>query len=255
MQEVEGMALELPTLAAFVRRLRIRRGWTQRQLAIEAHLGLGTIRKIEQDAPVSIGDRALTALAQALCDNTHERVHLRALAGKSDAPTGLGVTAAGLVGRVLAAFEPSPAAWLYNWRVDQANDTYRRLFPGLAEAENLPLWVFRDPRARLVLRDWHREADAVAGMLRHTATDPHVRTATAGVIKSVETVHEFRRAWESEVVYIHRPCARRRIWVPRSEQLIHLEETLIPVTAGGLLTLGVVREQAARSGRGYQEIA
>lgn len=229
-----GTEFEAPTLAAYVRRLRLRRGWTQRQLAQHAYLGLGTVQKLEQGDKVNVGDRALTGLADAVCDDEHEQAHLRALAGR---PGTLGDAASAQDMTILLDRLTSiPAAWLVNWRVAASNERYRELLPGLAEAKTQPHWMFGDPRAKLVLPGWQFEATVIVGLLRH-----HYGAA-AGHEGSAEIVHdlaassgEFRRIWDSGVVYTCKPDGDRRVWSPGAGTMTVLRESLIPAASGWLV--------------------
>ncbi|MGV9663661.1 MmyB family transcriptional regulator [Nocardia niigatensis] len=231
----DGVEVEMPTLAAFVKRLRLRRGWTQRQLAQHAHIGLGTVQKLEQGDRVSVGDRALSVLGDAMCDDEHERAHLRALAGRPDATLDEAASAED-VAMLLDRLTSLPAAWVVNWGVAAANDGYRRLLPGLVEAKTMPHWLFGDPRAKLVLPTWQHEATVVTGMLRHHYAAVPEFGCTAELVRELAASHgEFRRLWDSGVVYVRRPEGDRRIWSPDTATMTVLRESLIPAASGWLV--------------------
>ncbi|MFE3057777.1 helix-turn-helix transcriptional regulator [Nocardia sp. NPDC059239] len=234
MQLGDETEVEMPTLAAFVKQLRLRRGWTQREFAQHAHLGLGTVQKLEQGDKVSVGDRALSALADAVCDDEHEREHLRALGGRPGFTLGEAASAQD-VATLLDQLTSIPAAWVVNWGVAAANDRYRRLMPGLAEARSMPHWLFGDPRAKLVLPGWQFEATVVVGLLRHYSAVAPEAGITAEIIRELLASHgDFRRLWASGAVYVRRPESTRRIWSPATGTMTVVRESVIPAASGWL---------------------
>ncbi|MEV0464167.1 helix-turn-helix transcriptional regulator [Nocardia tengchongensis] len=232
--------VEMPTLAAFVKRLRLRRAWTQREFAQHAHLGIGTVQKLEQGDKVSVGDRALSALADAVCDNEHEREHLRALGGRPGFALG-GAASAADMSALLDQLTSIPAAWVVDWGVVAANDRYRRLMPGIAEAPSIAHWLFGDPRSRMTLPDWQTEAAYMVGILRHYyvaapsvgATDD--TAVTARIVRELAARHpDFRRFWATGDVYVRRPESDRRVWTPADATMTVWRESLIPAASGWL---------------------
>ncbi|MVU79008.1 helix-turn-helix domain-containing protein [Nocardia sp. ET3-3] len=233
MQFDDGVDVEIPTMAAFVKRLRLRRKWTQRQLSEHAHIGLGTVQKLEQGDKVSVGDRALTALGDAMCFDEHEHAHLRALAGRPDFSLGEAASAADMV--TLLDRLTIPAAWMGGWDFGAANDPFRALFPGMVEAKSMPHWMFGDPRAKLVLPDWHFDALVIAGVLRHyCAVEPGGPTGDI-VRELAATSGEFRRMWASGAVYVRRPDVERRVWSPSTGTMRVVRESRIPAASGWLI--------------------
>lgn len=217
-------ALELPVLGQFVQERRELKGWTQRQLANAIPTGTGYISKIEQGGREAPSDAVLDKLSEALDLDEHATMHLYALAGRQR-PASAAMTDAEIAG-LLAAYDPHPAACLLGWRVTQANSAFRRMWPGLAEADNLPTWLFRDARAKLVTPDWEDEARMIVGLMRHCSALPGQRETMAGVVAGLSDVLQFYRLWRAGVVYAWRPTPDRRVWDPVSES-----ETTVRVLA------------------------
>ncbi|MFE3188769.1 helix-turn-helix transcriptional regulator [Nocardia sp. NPDC059240] len=235
MQVGDAAEVEIPTLAAFLKQLRLRRGWTQRVLAQQVYLGIGTVQKLEQGDKVGVGDRALTVLADAICDDEHERAHLRALAGRPDLTLGEAATAADIE-RLLDQLAAIPAAWLVDWRIVVANATYRRLWTGLPEAESIAHWMFTDPRAQHVLPEWRYEAEVVVGLLRHYWAAEGGDGVTGAMVRELATASaEFREFWDSGVVYVRRPEGPRYVRSGDTGAVIPIRESLIPAAAGWLV--------------------
>ncbi|MRH89205.1 helix-turn-helix domain-containing protein [Nocardia sp. SYP-A9097] len=225
-----------PTLAAFVKHLRRDRGLTQVQLSLEVHKGRRYIEKLEQGTD-DVSDDVLHDLTNALRLNDHERAHLKALAGRPS--RGLNeVAAVDDIAILIERLAPMPAAWLVDWRIEALNDGYRELMPGLAEARSLPHWLFNDARSHLVLPDWQLEAAVVTGLMRHLLAVAGGRGSTGDVVRELLVVPEFRRLWESGVVYTRRPYENRRVWMPRTGTMRVIRESLIPVSTVGLLIIG-----------------
>lgn len=234
MQVGTEIDVEMPTLAAYVKRLRVRRGWTQRELAQRAYLGVGTVQKLEQGDKVNVGDRALTGLADAVCDDEHEQAHLRALAGRPDV-LGDAASAEDMT-TLLDRLTSIPAAWLMNWRVAASNERYREMLPGLAEAKTQPHWMFGDPRAKMVLPGWQFEATVIVGLLRHHHGAAPGHEGSAGIVRELAAQSgEFRRIWDSGVVFVRKPDGDRRIWSPRTGTMTVVRESLIPAASGWLV--------------------
>ncbi|AYF77144.1 XRE family transcriptional regulator [Nocardia yunnanensis] len=226
----------MPSLGAFARELRDRRGWTQPKAADRAKVGVSTLRKLEQNSGAEFREDTLENLANVLCATGDERAHWWALAGR----TGRALPGSGPedVALLVAALDSAPAAWVRDWRVRIANDAHRRLFPGLADAESLPRWMFGDPRAKLVLPEWWDEARMLVGMMRHLAVSGRGHGHTVDVIRAMSDYPDFRRIWDTGVVHIARPGRLRRIWSPATESETTLREALYPTSESGVIIVG-----------------
>ncbi|WP_196812190.1 helix-turn-helix domain-containing protein [Nocardia sp. CNY236] len=220
----------------YVKRLRSRRGWTQRRMAQIACVGLSTVQRIEQGADADYQENIVENLANILCDNDHERAYMSALAGNPTAALA-DVAAVGDIASLLEYVSPVPAAYLVNWKIAAANEQYRELMPGLSVADSLPHWMFLDGRSKLVMPDWQKLAADTVGSLRYSLVTADGHGAAADIVGDLIPRPEFRRIWESWIVHAQRPAsATRRIWSPSMEQMVTLREALIP-TASGLLVV------------------
>lgn len=230
--------IRMPTLGAYTKQLRDRHNWTQPQLADKAQIGLSTLRKLEQDVQVDFRGHTLDNLANTLCVSDDEREHWWALTGRKMRTFGA-PTIAEDVNLLVTQLDPTPAAWIANWRVDLANDAYTRLLPGLVGAESLPQWMFTSPKAKLVLPDWWAEARTLVGLMRHIAVVDGGHGRTMEVIDAVSTVPDFRRLWDSGVVAVAgRPAGLRRIWSPATESTVTVREAIYPTGETGVLVIG-----------------
>ncbi|MVU79674.1 helix-turn-helix domain-containing protein [Nocardia sp. ET3-3] len=227
----------MPTLGAYARQLRDRQGWTQPKAADEAKVGVSTLRKIEQNSAADFREDTLESLANVLCATGEERAHWWALAGRPGRSFAGG--SPDDVAMLVSALDPTPAAWIQDWRVRIANDAHRRLMPGLMAAESLPQWMFGDPRAKLVLPDWRDEATFLVGVMRHRAVLERGQGHTVEMIQALSDHPEFRRIWNTGVVHVAGRSARvRRIWSPATESRITLREAFYPTSDSGVIVVG-----------------
>ncbi|QIS23593.1 helix-turn-helix transcriptional regulator [Nocardia terpenica] len=242
-----GDKLTLPSLAEFVTRLRKERKWLQKDIAKYSNNGIGTIRNIEQGQLQSLSSEVLDGLIRAFerTDATvalppgvgplsaEEKAHLRTLAGHAPDHNTHPISDQAAMA-LLTALGNHPAAYLAEWAVPKteagepmANDAFRRLWPGWAEASTLLEWWFANPEARLRTPDWETEARILVGMFRRDAAAPENREYAARILADMEVYPDFRRLWNTGHVCLHRPHPRRRVWVPDEERELAVAEALL----------------------------
>ncbi|WP_433681304.1 helix-turn-helix domain-containing protein [Nocardia sp. CA-119907] len=210
--------LRVPTLAEFVRARRLRPtaanpgGLSRQQLAEAIHSSVGYLAKIEQGGAFNPSPSVLDALAQVFGLDPDERVHLYHLAQQRF--TDAGPPQPGpAVRRTLDALTPHLAAALDDgWHVIDCNAAFDAAFPGLQPNGNVLRWMFTDPRARLVIEEWEREADLMVGRFRGYAGRAGERADVQLLLRELGTQPDFHRLWNTGRVYIGRrdPTIRLR---------------------------------------------
>ncbi|GAB0106957.1 helix-turn-helix transcriptional regulator [Nocardia sp. JMUB6875] len=208
--------LRAPTLAEFVRERRGRAtagnpaGLTRKQLAEATHASLGYIAKIEQGEALNPGPAILDSLAAVLELDVAERIHLYHLAQQRPVtcqPRALrrDDPAAGTVRTLLDALLPHLAAALDNgWNIVASNAAFDEALPGLARNGHVLHWMFTDPRARIVVEEWEREARLMAGRFRAYAAEALDREGIDRVLRELGEQADFRRLWTEGHVRIGR---------------------------------------------------
>ncbi|MFX0574008.1 helix-turn-helix transcriptional regulator [Nocardia nepalensis] len=210
--------LQVPTLAEFVRMRRQRPtaahpgGLSRQQLAEAIHSSVGYLAKIEQGGAFNPSPSILDALADVFGLDPDERIHLYHLAQQrfTDSrpqPSGAPVR------RTLDALTPHLAAALDDgWHVIDCNAAFDEAFPGLHPNGNVLRWMFTDPRARLVIEEWEREADLMVGRFRAYAARAGARADVQLLLRELGTHPDFHRLWNTGRVYIGRrdPTIRLR---------------------------------------------
>ncbi|GAA5058423.1 helix-turn-helix transcriptional regulator [Nocardia callitridis] len=211
--------LLVPTLADFVRARRSRLGLNRQTLAAAADLSMGYVTKIEQGAGVSPTPSVLNSLTGLFALTADERTHLYRLAGREselDDPTGAdaGLDAAS-ARRTVEALSPNPAALFGSgWDFVEGNQAFDDTFPGLRGAGNVLVWMFTNPRARLVHEEWEREAALAVGRYRHYAAADVDPEAVGALLEELGAHPDFRRLWTSGVVSTARPDPLMRLREP-----------------------------------------
>ena len=188
-------------------------GLRREEVAQLANVGLTWYTWLEQGRQARPSASVLTAIADALRLDAHEREHLFALArGPEDqprggeentgalAPAGLGLDA------IVRGFEPAPVyAISARFDVLAHNRPARLLFgdlgPGPAGLANLLHLGFTDPRWRTLIADWEQEAARHVAMYRAAMTihldDP---AWTALPARLAQLSPDFARFWASSDV-------------------------------------------------------
>lgn len=208
--------LRAPTLAEFVRERRGRAttanpaGLTRKQLAEATHASLGYIAKIEQGEALNPGPAILDSLATVLELHTAERIHLYHLAQQrpvapNPRPLRRGDAAAVGVHTMLEALLPHLAAALDDgWHIVDCNAAFDEALPGLSRNGHVLRWMFTDPRARIVVEEWEREASLMVGRFRAYAAGAPEHGDIDGILRDLGEQPDFRRLWTAGHVRIGR---------------------------------------------------
>lgn len=182
-------------------------GLRREEVAQLANVGLTWYTWLEQGRQARPSASVLTAIADALRLDAHEREHLFALARDPEdqasghtgapAPDGPGLDA------LVQGFEPAPA-YAISARFDVlahnrlARLLYGDLGPGPAGPANLLHLGFTDPRWRTLVADWEQEAARHVAMYRAAMTlhldDP---AWTALPTRLAQLSPDFARFWAS----------------------------------------------------------
>ncbi|WP_237538107.1 MULTISPECIES: helix-turn-helix transcriptional regulator [unclassified Streptomyces] len=158
-------------------------GLRREELALLAGISATWYTYLEQGREIRASEQVLTALAEALRLDRHERAHLLQLAGHATAdepeerePLTPEAAAVPLL------LQPNPAYIIGgNYDVLSHNRAAEALFPRLIDNDtkqpaNFVRWVFLEPAARDVVVDWEPEARALLARLRTQSgrhpTDP-----------------------------------------------------------------------------------
>ncbi|WP_433196310.1 helix-turn-helix transcriptional regulator [Nocardia sp. CA-107356] len=245
--------LRVPTLAEFVRTRRQHptaahpTGLSRQQLAEAIHSSVGYLAKIEQGGAFNPSPSVLDALADVFGLDEDERMHLYHLAqqrfsGRGPQPPGPAVS------KTLDALAPHLAAALDDgWRVIECNAAFDEAFPGLHPNGNVLRWMFTDPRARLVIEEWEREADLMVGRFRGHAGRAGARADVQLLLRELGAQPDFHRLWNTGRVYIGRrdPTIRLRNRKTGKPFEIHVQRfrTTLP-EATRQLFVGLVADDA-----------
>ncbi|MFE9321314.1 helix-turn-helix transcriptional regulator [Nocardia sp. NPDC052278] len=246
--------LQVPTLAEFVRMRRQRPtaahpgGLSRQQLAEAIHSSVGYLAKIEQGGAFNPSPSILDALAEVFALDPDERIHLYHLAQQR--LTDRGSQHSGPpIRETLDALTPHLAAALDDgWRVLECNAAFDAAFPGLHPNGNVLRWMFTDPRARLVIEEWEREADLMVGRFRGYAGRAGDRADVKLLLRELGAHPDFHRLWNTGRVYVGRrdPTIRLRNRKTGKPFEVHVQRfrTTLP-EATRQLFVGLVEDLAA----------
>ncbi|MGY5126779.1 helix-turn-helix transcriptional regulator [Streptomyces nigrescens] len=151
-------------------------GLCREELALLAGISATWYTYLEQGREIRASEQVLTALAEALRLDRHERAHLRQLAGHAPADEpGERDPLTPEAAAVPLLLQPNPAYIIGgNYDVLSHNPAAAALFPRLTDNEtkqpaNFLRWVFLEPVARDIVVDWEPEARALLARLRTQA--------------------------------------------------------------------------------------
>ena len=188
-------------------------GLRREEVAQLANVGLTWYTWLEQGRQARPSASVLTAIADALRLDTHEREHLFALARDPDDQarggedrTGAAASAGPGLDAVVRGFEPAPAyAISARFDVLAHNRPARLLFgdlgPGPGGPANMLHLGFTDPRWRTLIADWDQEAARHVAMYR-AAMSVHLDDPAWTVLPArlTQLSPDFARFWASSDV-------------------------------------------------------
>ncbi|MEV6769634.1 helix-turn-helix transcriptional regulator [Nocardia sp. NPDC051030] len=248
-----------PSLAEFVRECRGRAttgnpaGLTRKQLAEATHASLGYIAKIEQGEALNPGPAILDSLAAVLELGLAERIHLYHLAQQRPAslnppPLRRDDDAVAAVRTTLDALLPHLAAALDDgWHIVASNAAFDTALPGLARNGHVLRWLFTDPRARIVVEEWEREASLTVGRFRAYAAEASDRADIDAVLRDLGEQPDFRRLWSAGHVRIGRADPTFTLRNPKTATVFDVRVQRYRGTAPGpahQLFIGLVEPRA-----------
>jgi transcriptional regulator with XRE-family HTH domain len=189
-------------------------GLRREEVAQLASVGLTWYTWLEQGRQARPSDGVLTAIADALRLDAHEREHLFALARDPDAPARGGPDAAagfpaggGGLDPLVQGFAPAPAyAISPRFDVLASNQPARLLFgddigPGPDGPANMLELGFTDPRWKKLVTDWDLEAARHVAMYRAAMTGHLDDPAWTGLpARLARQSPDFARFWASSDV-------------------------------------------------------
>lgn len=237
--------LRAPTLAEFVRERRSRAtkanpaGLTRKQLAEATHASLGYFAKIEQGEALNPGPAILDSLAVVLELDSAERAHLYHLAQQrpiapNPRPLRREDAAAAGVRTMLDALLPHLAAALDDgWHIVDCNAAFDEALPGLSRNGHVLRWMFTDPRARIVVEEWEREASLMVGRFRAYAAEAPAHAEIDDVLRDLGSQADFRRLWTTGHVHIGRRDSTFTLRNPRTATVFDVRVQRYRSTAPG----------------------
>ncbi|WP_216917187.1 helix-turn-helix domain-containing protein [Nocardia noduli] len=201
--------LALPDLGEFVGSRRRKRKITQADFAAAIDVVTQTVAKLEQGAAYNPSEAVVRRIGEVLQCTQHERYHLDVLTGRAPESTATFRLPLSHELAVLKSFAADvPAAWVESWRIDEANDLFRSLWPGMDTAPSLLEWWFFDSRAKRVTPNWDWEAEVQVGQLRSFAAEPSNHPRARDLLDRLVDDPVFCDMWNSGVVWYDRPGPR-----------------------------------------------
>ncbi|QLY30488.1 helix-turn-helix transcriptional regulator [Nocardia huaxiensis] len=234
--------LRVPTLAEFIRDRRARAttahpaGLTRKELAEATHASLGYIAKIEQGEALNPGAAILDSLATVLELDPADRTHLYHLAQqRPSAPAAPPLrTADPTLRATLDGLLPHLAAVLDDgWRIVDHNSAFDDALPGLTGTGHVLRWMFTDPRARIVVEEWEREAHLMVGRFRAYAALARDPGEVEAVLRELSEHPDFRRMWTAGHVCIGRSDPAFLLRNPRTATIFEVRVQRYRSTAPG----------------------
>lgn len=218
-------------IAGYLRERREAEGLTRAELARRAGVSEGLIQKLEQ----GIRPPTPTAL-NALFEVLGVPAVYRDYATIVMQPELTTIESSGSVpNRAELDFLnalPHPACYVSTPAQDliATNAAYARAFPGQEPGTNIILWLLLDPRARVVLENWEREAHLVVQSFRHMAPGITPPERIEEIIRLGELSPDWHRLWSTDVAPSEMSWLPVRIrpleggdWTPMHVQLLRCE--------------------------------
>lgn len=192
---------------------------TQRELAAAVGWSLGYVTQLEQGRAKNPSERLVEDLAAALQLTQTETEHLHALRAApripNSSPETKGVATAELADTVdeFARLEVPAAVVTEAWDVVHANRVFVRLFRGVTDRNtaNILKWLFFAQEARVILRDWEREARLTVAWLRWNWARRPRMGAFPRVLDSLSDSPEFAGWWGRQELARRRHTSELRV--------------------------------------------
>ncbi|SUD48787.1 Predicted transcriptional regulator [Nocardia otitidiscaviarum] len=187
-------------IAGYLRERREASGLTRAELARRAGVSAALIQKLEQGTrpPTSTALGALFDVLQV--PEVYRAYAVEVLQPTAAVPTGPAPRPTPVELDFLHSL-PHPACYHLAPTLDliAANDAYTRAFPGQEPGTNIMTWMLLDPRARLVLEDWEREAHIMVQSFRHMAPGLTPPERIAEVTRQCEGSPDWERLWSTDI--------------------------------------------------------
>ncbi|NNH70837.1 helix-turn-helix transcriptional regulator [Nocardia uniformis] len=187
-------------IAGYLRERREAERMTRTELATRAGISEGLIQKLEQGIRPPT-PTALNILFEALGVPPVFRDYA-AIVLQPELTT---ISDAGLVPSraelVFLESVPHPACYVTTPAQDivATNTAYARAFPGQEPGTNIIAWMLLDPRARVAVDDWEREAHVMVQAFRHMAPGITAPERIAEIIRLVERSPDWHRLWSTDI--------------------------------------------------------
>ncbi|MEU8783055.1 helix-turn-helix transcriptional regulator [Streptomyces sp. NPDC048637] len=196
-------------------------GLRREELALLAGISATWYTYLEQGREIRASEQVLTALAEALRLDRHERAHLLQLAGHpAAADPEEHEPLKDAVAVVPSLLQPNPAYIIGgNYDVLSHNRAADELFPRLIDhaaerSANFVRWVFLEPVARDVVVDWEPEARGLLARLRTQAGRHPDDPRYTRLIDELNEGSPEARAWWRQYEVQARHSGRKRLRHP-----------------------------------------
>ncbi len=93
-----------------------------------------------------------------------------------------------------ASYQTSPG-----FDVIAVNGAFARAFPGVGAGGNVMVWMLVDPRARVVMEDWEREAHIMVQAFRHMAAGFVDPGRIAEITRMCAESPDWERLWGTDI--------------------------------------------------------
>lgn len=187
-------------------------GLRREEVAVLAGVSADYYTRLEQGRELRPSAQVVEALARALDLGTASRAHLHRLAGTAPARhEPVHRTVSSELRQLVEHWTAAPAV-VYDATYDvlAANSLATALHSAFTPGENVALYMFLDPAARVFYVDWPASAASVVAFLRLTwGRDPHDAQLLALVAALDEDSADFHRLWHQHRVLDRTTGAKR----------------------------------------------